>query len=56
MQTGDLVSFTDMDGRIVHYTVAEMDVLNPTAVEEMTSGDFDLTLFTCTVITGFVAG
>lgn len=48
LQTGDLVSFTDMDGRIVHYTVAEMDVLNPTAVEEMTSGDFDLTLFTCT--------
>ena len=27
---------------------AFLEILQPTAVEEMTSGDYDLTLFTCT--------
>lgn len=48
LKTGDEVYFTDMDGIVNNYTVAEIDILNPTAVEEMTSGEFDLTLFTCT--------
>ena len=48
MQTGDDVTFTDMSGVTSHYKVVEVDVLNPMAVEEMTSGEFDLTLFTCT--------
>jgi sortase A len=26
-----------------------MEILSPFAVEEMTSGDWDMTLFTCTV-------
>lgn len=45
---GDLVVFTDMDGEVTQYEVVAQDILMPTAVEEMTSGEFDLTLFTCT--------
>lgn len=48
LQLGDAVFFTDMDGHITHYVVEGRDVLSPGAVEEMTSGTFDLTLFTCT--------
>lgn len=38
----------DMDGVRSDYQVASVEVLAPTAVEEMTSGTYDLTLFTCT--------
>lgn len=48
LAVGDSVLFTDMDGVVTAYTVAETEVLQPTAVEEMTSGDYDLTLFSCT--------
>ena len=48
LDLGDTVVFTDMDGNVVQYEVVGEDLLDPTAVEEMTSGDFDLTLFTCT--------
>jgi sortase A len=44
----DELAFTDMDGNVTAYQVVGKDILDPTAVEEMTSGDFDLTLFTCT--------
>lgn len=46
---GDAVIFTDMDGNVFSYEVAVRETLMPTAVEEMTSGEWDLTLFTCTV-------
>ena len=45
---GDPVFFTDAHGRVYQYQVAAVGVRPPTAVEEMTAGDFDLTLFTCT--------
>lgn len=45
---GDEVYFMDMNGKLYSYQVVEVDVLNPIAVEEMTSGEYDLTLFTCT--------
>lgn len=48
LTVGDEVIFVDMDGVVTRYEVAAMDILAPTAVEEMTSGEFDLTLFTCT--------
>jgi len=48
LSEGDSVTFTDMDGITTVYQVVAHDILQPTAVEEMTSGDFDLTLFTCT--------
>ena len=45
---GDTVTFTDMDAKTYYYEVVALDVLGPYDVEEMTSGAFDLTLFTCT--------
>lgn len=45
---GDEVYFTDMDDVVTCYEVAAMETLSPVAVEEMTAGDWDLTLFTCT--------
>lgn len=48
LSPGDTVAFTDMDGNTVYYAVVALDVLYPSAVEEMTSGEYDLTLFTCT--------
>ena len=44
---GAKIIFTDMDGNVWHYGVAAMDILPAEAVEEMTAGEYDLTLFTC---------
>lgn len=41
-----------MDGVVTHYQVVALDILQPTAVEEMTAGAYDLTLFTCTYDSG----
>ncbi len=49
LSVGDVVTFTDAEGKVYTYTVAEVTTLSPTAIEEMTSGDWDLTLFTCTL-------
>ena len=48
LEIGDEVRFTDMDGKTTGYAVVGTDVLDPTAVEVITSGEYDLTLFTCT--------
>jgi len=48
LQMGDIVTFTGMDGITTEYVVAAKDVLAPADIEEMTAGDYDLTLFTCT--------
>lgn len=45
---GAEIQFTDMDGNIWRYEVVLMDILNPTDVEEMIGGEYDLTLFSCT--------
>ena len=52
LEEGDKVIFTDMDGVVTHYQVVALDILQPTAVEEMTAGAYDLTLFTCTYDSG----
>lgn len=49
LRPGDEVCFTDVNGQQFIYQVAETEVLQPTAIEEMTGGDWDLTLFTCTL-------
>lgn len=49
LHIGDAVTFTDMDGNLFTYQVAELETLPPQATEEMENGDWDLTLFTCTV-------
>ena len=48
MEEGDEVIFVDVNGKTTHFTVIATDVLLPTAVEEVTGGAYDLTLFTCT--------
>lgn len=48
LNPGDSVTYTDMDGTTYTYEVALLDVLNPTAVEEVTESGYALTLFTCT--------
>lgn len=48
LEEGDKVIFTDMNDISTVYKVVALDILPPTAVEEMVSGEFDLTLFTCT--------
>lgn len=45
---GETVYFIDMEGVLTTYEVAVVEVLQPADVEEMTSGEYDLTLFTCT--------
>ena len=48
MIPGEIITFTDMDGNVFFYEVAEIEILDPYAKEEMLSGEWDLTLFTCT--------
>jgi sortase A len=49
MKIGDEVEFIDVDGNKFDYTVADIEVLQPLAVKEMTESEWDLTLFTCTI-------
>ena len=45
---GDEVFFTDAQGDRIPYLVERVETLEATAIEAMTSGDWDMTLFTCT--------
>lgn len=49
LQYGDPVTFTDIDGNVFSYVVADIEILQPTQVEEMCSGEWPLTLYTCTL-------
>ncbi len=49
LEEGDTVVFTDVADNVFNYTVHEAETLTPTAVEDMVTGDWDLTLFTCTI-------
>lgn len=49
LQAGDAVTFTDADGGRYTYQVLETEILDGSAVAGMSAGDWDLTLFTCTV-------
>ena len=49
LMPGDEVVFADLEGNEFHYIVVELETLDGTAVEEMESGEWDLTLFTCTL-------
>ncbi|MCC8168705.1 MAG: sortase [Clostridiales bacterium] len=51
LEAGDSIIFTDVNGNELKYEVAEVIILQPTAVDEMLSREsceWDLTLFTCT--------
>lgn len=51
LETGTEVDFIDMDNHVWQYEMIEVETLQPTQVEEMTTAsdtdDWDLTLFTC---------
>ena len=49
LSEGDIATFTDIDGNVFIYKMVERETLNPTDIEGMESGNWDLTLFTCTV-------
>ena len=49
LSEGDLATFTDMDGNVFTYIMVERETLLPTSIDAMESGEWDLTLFTCTV-------
>jgi sortase A len=46
---GDSVVFTDIDSNVFTYTVEDLEIMPPTDVDKMVNGDWDLTLFTCTI-------
>ena len=48
LRPGDEIRFTDADGNVFSYTVADLEQLRASQVEDMITGDWDLTLFTCT--------
>ena len=45
---GEKISFTDMDGNVFTYEVTETEILQPYQAEYLCSGDWDLSLYTCT--------
>ena len=49
LREGDTATFTDMDGNVFTYEMVELQILQPTDIEGMESGEWDLTLFTCTI-------
>lgn len=49
LQIGDPVTFRDVEGNDFEYEVVSLEILNPEDVEPMEEGDWDLTLFTCTI-------
>lgn len=49
LDMGEMIFFTDVDENTFIYQVSARETLMPTAVEEMSGGDWPLTLFTCTL-------
>lgn len=49
LSLGDAVRFTDLDGNIFEYSVTEIYPVAPTAIKDITAGESDLILFTCTL-------
>lgn len=47
VETGDEVTFTDMDGNVFRYVVTLKEQIRGNDTERMMAGDWDLTLFTC---------
>ncbi len=45
----DEIYFTEVNGKVIRYRVAEKETLKPYEIERMTESDYDLTLFTCTI-------
>lgn len=48
LNIGDLIDFTDIEGKCYSYAVTECLILKGTDVDGIQDGEWDLTLFTCT--------
>jgi len=48
LKNGDKIVFIDAAGEAYYYEMKEMVLLDGSAVEDMKSGEWDFTLFTCT--------
>ena len=49
LQKGDTVIFTDVSGTTHFYEVVVLETLAPSAIDEMITSGFDLSLYTCTL-------
>ena len=49
LRAGDIAIFTDMEENAVTFQMVERETLEPTDLEGMEAGDWDMTLYTCTV-------
>ena len=49
LEPGDEVRFVDLSGNTFIYAVSETEVLEATAIDQMITGNWDLTLFSCTL-------
>lgn len=49
LDVGDEIIFTDAEGREFSYMVSSQQLLDPMEIESLETGDWDLTLFTCTI-------
>jgi sortase A len=47
--SGDTIIITDTFGSSYYYTVTGTEIIDTTGVAEMDAGDWDLTVFTCTI-------
>ena len=52
LKIDDIVTFEDVNGHIFNYKVIKKDRLFKNDIDLMTSGEWDLTLFTCITISG----
>ena len=48
LEAGDRVTFTDINGKVHTFAVAEAEILKPTQVEELKANPYPLAIFTCT--------
>ncbi len=48
IEIGNDIYFRDVNGVVTSYRVVAKDILAAASVEEMVSGEYDMTLFTCT--------
>ncbi len=48
LEAGDSIVFTSIDGTVYNYEVTEIFTLEPTGIDTLLAGDWDLCLYTCT--------
>ena len=49
LKDGDTIEFEDADGNIIKYEVSNVDIIEPTDIQNVVDIAWDMTLFTCTI-------